>query len=224
MEKISPESPYDFHPSTGRSYSIGWKIVKSSFIELLVITLIIGFIAGPMGVIQIKPDHFSWYLIPLVFFGIGFGIFVVGPIKYSVRWVFLKAARSERIEIKDMFAVFQGNYWNAVIAGILVAVIVGIGFVMLIVPGIIFACRLAFVPYLVIDKNMEAMDALKTSWEMTKGYGWEIFGIGMLAIPVVILGLLCLGFGVIVSSMLISTAIAVMYHSVVLKNGIPELK
>ena len=122
-----------------------------------------------------------------------------------------------------MFAVFQINYWNAVIAGILVAIIVGIGIVMLIVPGIIFACRLAFVPYLVIDRNMEAMEALKTSWNMTKDYGWKIFGIGILAIPIVILGLLCFFFGVIISVMLISTAFAVMYHSVVLKDGVPEL-
>lgn len=225
MEKLAPESPYEFHPSAGRSYSIGWKIVKAAFIELLIITIIMLFIQGPVGSLRINVDHvhWHWYLAPVVFFAICFGIFVAGPIKYSAKWVYLKAARSEKIEIKDMFAVFQRNYWNAVIAGILVAVIIGIGIVMLIVPGIIFACRLAFVPYLVIDRKMEAMDALKTSWDMTRGYGWEIFGMAMLAIPVALLGILCIGVGVIVSVMLISTAFAVMYHAVELKDGVPTL-
>ena len=66
------------------------------------------------------------------------------------------------------------------IANIVVAVIVGLGIIMLIVPGIIFACRLAFVPYLVVDREMDVMDALRVSWDMTRGPGWQIFFIGLL--------------------------------------------
>jgi uncharacterized membrane protein len=137
-----------------------------------------------------------------------------GPIGYSVDWVFLKAVRREKIEIKDMLSVFERNYWNAVLACIITAVIVIIGIIMLIVPGIIFACRLAFVPYLVIDRKMEAMEALKTSWELTKGHGWKIFLIGLLGFFIVIAGLIVLFFGIIISIMWISTAMAVLYHDV----------
>jgi hypothetical protein len=45
---------------------------------------------------------------------------------------------------------------------------------------------------------------------------------GLLAIPVVLLGLICLFVGVIVSVMWISAAFAVMYHAVEMKDGIPE--
>ena len=223
MEKLYPESEFEFQPFAGKSYNTGWKVMTKVFIELLVVTLVIAVIQAPMTFIWKEDNGFAWYLIPFVFFAIGYGIFVVGPIQYSVDWVFLKAVRSEKIEVKDMFVVFQRNYWNAVIAGLVVAIIIGIGFVMLIVPGIIFACRLIFVPYLVIDREMEVMDALRTSWEMTRGYGWRIFGMGLLAIPIVILGLLCLGVGVIVSAMWITTAFAAMYHAVVLKDGVPDM-
>jgi hypothetical protein len=57
---------------------------------------------------------------------------------------------------------------------------------------------------------------------MTRGYGWQIFLMGLLAIPIVILGLICLFVGVFVSVMWISTAFATMYHAVALKDGIPE--
>ena len=77
-------------------------------------------------------------------------------------------------------------------------------------------------PYLVVDEEMDVMDALRVSWDMTRGYGMQIFLMGLLAIPVVILGLVCLFVGVIVSVMWISAAFAVMYHAVEMKDGIPE--
>jgi len=45
---------------------------------------------------------------------------------------------------------------------------------------------------------------------------------GLLAIPIVILGLICLFVGVFVSVMWISAAFAVMYHAVEIQDGIPE--
>jgi len=222
MVRIYSNEEYDFVPEAGSSYSIGWKVLKTAFVELLVISIVYMLLSGPISTIQWKVDSFAWFLVPLVLFGIAYGIFVAGPIGYGAKWVFLKAARGERIEVRDIFIVFQRNYWNVIIANVVVGIIIGLGIVMLIVPGIIFACRLAFVPYLVVDREMDVMDALRVSWDMTRGYGGQIFLMGLLAIPVVILGLLCVGVGVIVSVMWISTAFAVMYHAVEMKDGIPE--
>jgi hypothetical protein len=68
---------------------------------------------------------------------------------------------------------------------------------------------------------MEALDALKASWAMTKGHGWTIFFMGLLAFFIIIAGLLVLIFGVLISAMWISAAFAILYHSVYLKQGIP---
>jgi len=222
METLESNNTYVSDTSTGDSYSKGWSLIFTTFIELLVVTLVYAVIQMPTGGIQIKPDGFEWYMVPIVMLAIGYGIFISGPIGYSVKWVFLKAVRREKIEIKDMFAVFERNYWNAVIAGLVTTIIVVIGLFMLIVPGIIFACRLAFVPFLVIDQKMEAMEALKASWAMTKGHGWTVFFMGLLAFFIIIAGLLVLIFGVLISAMWISAAFAILYHSVYLKEGIPE--
>jgi len=112
-----------------------------------------------------------------------------------------------------MFEAF-GNYWNAVLANILVGVIVFFGFVLLIIPGIIFACKLAFTPYLVVDRKMEVIEAVKESWRMTNGHAWKVFFIGLLAIPISIAGLICFGVGIIVSIMWIRLAFASLYHAV----------
>ncbi len=222
MELIQNSQKYDFTPEAGNCYSTGWKILKVYFVELLVIAIVYSIVSGPIGIIQWRIDELGWFMAPMIMFAIVYGIFVAGPIGYSLKYVYLKAVRGERIEIGDLFIVFQKNYWNAVVANIVVGVIIGLGIVMLIVPGIIFAIRLAFVPYLVMDKEMDVMDALRVSWDMTRGHGGQILFIAFLAFFVIIAGLICLGVGVIVSIMLISAAFAVMYHAVVLKDGIPE--
>ena len=225
METIETNNKFVSDTSTGDNYSKGWSLIFTTFIELLVVTLVYAVIQLPTNGFQFRADgfdDFELYMIPIIMLAIGYGIFISGPIGYSVKWVFLKAVRSEKIEIKDMFAVFERNYWNAVIAGLVTTIIIIIGLFMVIVPGIYFACRLAFVPYLVIDEKMEAMEALKASWAMTKGHGWTVFFMGLLAFFIVIAGLLVLIFGVLISAMWISAAFAILYHSVYLKQGIPE--
>jgi hypothetical protein len=219
MEAINGSNTNDFIPTAGASYSKAWDVMWKTFIELLVVSIVYAVISIPAGVFKWQDDNFHWYFVPIIGFAMMYGVFLLGPIDYSVKWVFLKAVRKEKINIKDMFSVFERNYWNAVLANLLVGVIVGFGIIMLIVPGIFFACRLAFVPYLVIDQKMDVMDALKTSWEMTRGHGWSIFFIGLLAIPIVIAGLIMLFFGVFISMIWITTAFAVIYHAVCLEKS-----
>ena len=182
MVIILNNDQYDFQPEAVSSYSVGWKVIWKYFVELLVIGIIYMMLSGPVGAIQWQVDKFTWFMVPMVMFGIAYGVFVAGPISYGANWVFLKAVRGERVEIRDLFAVFQKNYWNAVIANFVVGLIVGLGIVMLIVPGIIFACRLAFVPFLVVDREMDVMDALRVSWDMTRGHGWQIFFMGFMVV------------------------------------------
>ena len=99
MVTVFNEQPYDFQPTAGRSYSIGWKIFWTCFVELLVVSIVYAVLSGPVSFIQWEVDRFQWFLIPLGLFAIAYGIFVAGPIGYSVSWVYLKAVRGERIEM-----------------------------------------------------------------------------------------------------------------------------
>ncbi len=132
----------------------------------------------------------------------------------SASWAFLRAARGESPQVGDMFAVFSRNYLQAVLASFLKTLAVIAGLVLLIIPGLILACRLAFVEYLIVDRKMSAWKAMLTSWEMTAGHGWTIFIMFWLTIPIVLAGLLAFCVGVFVSAMLITAAFAVLYHSI----------
>jgi uncharacterized membrane protein len=222
METIYDNKENESIPDASSSYRKGWRVMGTYFMELLVIGIVFSILKAPMGAMQIWDGGFEWYMVPLILFGMLYGLFVAGPIGYGTSWVFLKAVRGERVEIRDMFSVFQRNYWNAVIANVVVAVIVGLGMVMLIVPGIIFACRLAFVPYLVVDREMDVMEALRVSWNMTRGYGGHIFFMGLMAFFIAIGGLLLFFVGIFISIMWIKSSFAALYYAVEQRDGIPE--
>ncbi len=199
-------------PTVGASYKNGWRQMWKYFLELFLIG-IIGFIIGIPSGIGGSEGEASAVLSILGVLGFIYGILVVGPTDYGVDFAFLKAARGDKLEIRDMFEAFR-NYWNAVLANILVGVIVLIGLFLLIVPGIIFACKLAFTPYLVVDRKIAVIEAVKESWRMTNGHAWKVFLIGLLAIPIVIVGLLCLVVGIIPSLIWITATFASLYHAV----------
>ncbi len=203
-------------PGVGSSYGNGWGKLWKYFLELFLIG-IIGLVIGiPSGM-----GGWSGYdgITLLGFLGIAYSILIANPVEYGVTFAYLKAARGDKLEIKNMFEAFH-NYWNAVFANLLVGAIVIVGFFLLIIPGIIFACKLAFTPYLVVDQRMGVIEAVKESWRMTNGHAWKVFLIGLLGIPISIAGLICLVVGIIPAIMWIELAVASLYHSVSLSGEV----
>jgi uncharacterized membrane protein len=204
-------------PTYSGAFSHGWQTMKKYFIELLIVVFVLILLSLPMGIANSFVNNETFSYTSFTFFTIAYGLIVLGPLSYGVRWIFLKAARKELFKTYDMFMAFQ-NIWNVVFANILVSVIVGIGIALLIVPGIIFACRLAFVPFIVMDQKLEAVEAIKKSWEMTKGYSWTIFGMAVMSFFIAIAGLICLGVGIFPAIIWIESAFASLYWGVATKK------
>ena len=199
-------------PTVGAAYGNGWRQMWKHFLGLFLIGIIALIIGIPGGVSGWEGEATDVGII-LGVMGFFYSILVINPTNYGVSYAYLKASRNDKLEIRDMFEAFH-NYWSAVLANVLVGVIVVVGFFLLIIPGIIFACKLAFTPYLVVDRKMEVIEAVKESWRMTNGHAWTVFLIGLLAIPISIIGLICLVVGIIPATMWITTAFASLYHAV----------
>ena len=107
--------------------------------------------------------------------------------------MYLRFMRDERANIGDIFQGFKKGYLNIVLANLLRGRdLSASASCSSIVPGIIFACRLAFVRYLVMDKGLDPVAAIEKSWFMTRGHGWRIFGMYLLSILLVCIGFLLL--------------------------------
>jgi uncharacterized membrane protein len=88
------------------------------------------------------------------------------------------------------------------------------GFFALIIPGIIIACRLAFVSYLVMDKKLDPIEAVERSWKLTKGHGWKVFFMAIMSFFIIIFGLILFIVGIFPAITWVSASFASLYQSV----------
>ena len=224
-------SEYNVEPGCFECYGHGWRQLWKNFLELFVIFLIFNFSSQFIGIFFIPMYFMAFFedkpeFLVFLFGSIGiatilttaFMFLVIKPMQFGISYLNLKAARGEKFEIKEMFSPFK-DFWNVVLAGFLSALIIGFGALFLIIPGIIFACKLVFVPYIVMDKKMKATEAIKESWMMTDGHAWTVFGMGLLAAPIVLAGYICLFVGVFIAIMWLYISFASLYHAVRLKKG-----
>ncbi len=192
------------------SYGHGWDTMKRFFLELFILVIILGAAAIPMGIVNNPTGFHSAGTAFLKLFGFAYLVLLYAAIRYGVLYGFVRGARGETPEVNDIFKVTD-NYMNVVLSGLVTTVIIGIGFMALLIPGIYFACRLVFVPYLVVERKMEVVPALRESWDISKGKAWTIFLMGLTAIPIALLGLLMCGVGILFSLVWIHAAFASLY-------------
>lgn len=197
-------------PTATEAYAFATHPLREYFVDLLLLALIwIGFatVAGTLRHVEAKGAATLYETLVMV------------PLNFGALYAYLRAARGERPVVRDLFAAFRSAYLQTVLAHILFVALVGAGFVLLIVPGFIVATRLAFVGFLVVDEEMDAVDAIKESWRRTEGYAGRIFVLWLLAIPITIGGLLLLGVGIVPAGIWIHLAFATMFADVTASEG-----
>jgi uncharacterized membrane protein len=200
------------------SFGYGWQQLWKYFLHLFLIGIVVAVASIPTWGTYGSGDWDTAGFVVLNVRSAVYWLLVLPVIAFGGDWLYLRFMRDERANIGDIFQGFKKGYLNIVLANLCVAAIVGIGFILLIVPGIIFACRLAFVRYLVMDKGLDPVAAIEKSWFMTRGHGWRIFGMYLLTIFLFFCGLIVVVVGALFALMWSSTAFASLYHAVDLED------
>lgn len=138
--------------------------------------------------------------------------------------VFLKLVDNRETGVSDLF-----NNWDKVFAYVIATIIyslaVVIGLLLLVLPGIYFAIRLQFYAYLIFDKGLNPFEALSESYNLTKGYVFDLFLLGIIQIVASIFGLLALIIGLIPVIGYFNVLRSMVYRSLVEEDGpIPALR
>jgi uncharacterized membrane protein len=215
-EENANQSGYP-EPGVFDVFGHAWEILKRNIPELLLVLFVQMLLSIPMGFGNMFfPGYFGGEFTASLF-SVIYGILIMMPVSYGSSWVFLKAVRGEPFRVQDIFFAYQ-SFGNILLANLLVFLIVGAGFVMLIVPGIVFACKLSFVPYLVMDEKMEAVDAVRKSWNMTRGHTGTIFLMGVVSFFVGLGGLIFFIVGIFPAVIWVSLAFATIYLVVSVKD------
>ena len=199
--------------SFSQSFGFGWEQIKKYFLYLFLATVIGAIAEMPAGVVRDFHQHLTagWTFLWILSFL--YGLLLLPIITYGIDLFFLKAIRSEPLDFKEIFIGFN-YYVNIILAHLLATALIILGFIFFIIPGFILACRLVFVPYLVMDRQLDPIKAVEKSWQMTYGHGWKIFGMGIVSFFLIIFGLVLMIVGVLFSAMWISAAFASLYYSI----------
>jgi hypothetical protein len=148
--------------------------------------------------------------------------FLVKPVfEFGGNMIFVQAVRKTKPDFEYLIKGFMENYLHIILANLLVFALVVLGLFALIVPGIIIACRLAFVSYIIMDKKLDPIEAVELSWKLTKGHGWQIFFMFFVSIFIVIFGLILLIIGIFPAIMWICSSFASLYESVLREKEKP---
>ena len=208
-------------PTSGKAFGFGWEVMKTYFLHLFLVVMVVAILQSPLKIME-HEGNLGWAIFLSSIFGLAYYFLFIPIIKYAANLIFIQAVRGEKIEVETILIGFK-NYLNIILAHLLTVAIIGLGFVALILPGIIFACRLVFVSYLVMDKHLDPISAVEESWRMTRGHGWRIFWMAIVSFFIVIAGLIMLFVGVIPASMWISASFASLYQAILNETeGIPE--
>ncbi|HZD17797.1 MAG TPA: hypothetical protein VE669_06625, partial [Actinomycetota bacterium] len=80
------------------------------------------------------------------------------------------------LDIGESYRYGLARFWSIVLIGVLSALAIAGGFILLVVPGFIVLTHLTCaIPVLVIE-DRRGRDALRRSWDLVRGFGWPVFG------------------------------------------------
>jgi len=152
-----------------------WRFVGTAAVVFVVLDLASAF-ADRAGRNSVTSD-LLWSLIAVVFSVIG-SFWMQGALVEAVSDV-----RDGRIDttIGELYSRTRPKLAALVAAGIVAGIGVVIGLILLVVPGLFLLTRWALIPAMIVIEKRRAGDSFDRSWELTRGYGWTIFGSLLLA-------------------------------------------
>ena len=117
----------------------------------------------------------------------------------------------ENVPVGDLW--HPRPFWKFVGATILSGIVIVVGLLLLIVPGIIFSLMFLFTSYIVIDRNLGPVKAMKESKRITKGHRGKLLGLLLAVAGLNILGIMVIVVGLLVSIPVTSLAMMHAYRT-----------
>ncbi len=157
----------------GRCLSRGWKLVTERFWLTVGVGLVCMLVAG----------------VPLLY----------GPAYAGLFWFFLKRIRGQEVKFEDAFAPFSAAFLQTFLAGLVVMVLVALGYVCCIIPGFVLLALWTFTWPLLMDKRLEFWPTMEVSRRVLWPNVWGIVGLLLVCVLVIFLGVLACYVGTFVA-------------------------
>ena len=121
----------------------------------------------------------------------------------------------------DVGMMFQGfdRFGDAFLANLVSTILIVLGFICLIVPGIILAIMWIFAFPVLGETPLGFWEAMRESSRLTEGYRWRLFLLLLACLLIILLGLLVFCVGVFVSLAVDVAALGLAYRFLQAKKG-----
>ena len=192
--------------AVGEALSYGWNGFKRYFGPLVVIMLVV--IVISVALVYLRPQN---YLLAMIVYFVQLAVWLIiglGLIRAALAIVDGRAPiLSDLLSTKDLLPYF--------VASIVAAVVVGVGFLLCIIPGLIAAYLLQFFGYAIVDNQTgstmgrpDGMGALSTSYEITKQTVGTLLPLVLACALLNLVGALLCGVGLLVTAPVTAIALA----------------
>jgi len=88
-----------------------------------------------------------------------------------------RVAQGRRPDFGELWDIFKQRAFRLFLLEIVMAILLIVGFILLIIPGVILIWRLFLAPYILLDQGTGVEESLRRSWQQTRGFGWPIYSL-----------------------------------------------
>ena len=141
-------------------------------------------------------------------------VILEGPVIAGLYYMFLRRIRGETVGVADAFNGLSDNFLQLFLAGFISSLLVAIGFLLCILPGIFLVICYIFVLPLAIDKKLEFWPAMEVSRQVVQAQWFTFFGLSFVCLLVLIAGTLACLVGLIVALPVVFATGAYAYEDV----------
>ncbi|MDJ0737316.1 MAG: hypothetical protein QNJ47_25175 [Nostocaceae cyanobacterium] len=202
----------EYSVNIGQYFSRGWEIFSQYSCGFIGFLIVIGLISGitsqlpaPLGTGGGEKGGLVNFIISPILFA---GIYIVA----------LQIAKNKPKKFSDFFRGFN-KFIQIFNVNALSSVLIGIGSLFLVIPGIYLAVAYMFSVLFVIDKKLNAWSALSASRKVITKNWFDFFGLGILLILLNLAGALILVVGLFVTIPWTYCIIVAAFEDIVGLNG-----
>lgn len=148
------------------------------------------------------------------------GIVVTGPLLGGLFWYYLKLIRAEPAELSDAFAGFSPAFLQLMLLSIVSGLLVGLGLMLCLIPGIYLQVAWSLALPLAMDKRLDFWNAMEVSRKVVSRCWWQFFALLLLWLVLQVVGTMACLVGVFVTLTFGGLAYAYAYEDLFGKKAI----
>ena len=179
------DNPYIF--TSAEALRFGWHETRAHLKSLLPIAFVAAFLALLQQAVQ-GPPAASRMLAATIINLVQVGV--------TMAWI-VAALRLHDGQAFDWEVLVKrlDGYLTFLLTAVLYGLIVAGGLILLVVPGVYWAVKYAFATFLVVDRQIDPLTALRESGRITEGQRGRLFWFGLALLGINLLGAIAFGVG-----------------------------